>query len=156
MEFVGTEGERLAGKSEVTDLKCGILSVSQMVDRGYRVVFESSGSSLVRADGSRINLVRKGGVWELPCSMVRGDGSSSNRQTVTAIALPVEVDDTRTELEARALREVQRPGPEEVAKHNLTHLPHADWCPVCVSPRVHATSCITEIARAMSLEMKTV
>ena len=31
------------------------------------------------------------------------------------------------------LKDQKRPKPEEVAMHNLTHLPYASWCPVCVA-----------------------
>ena len=34
---------------------------------------------------------------------------------------------------AEPLKEQKQPKPEEVAVHNLTHLPYASWCPVCVA-----------------------
>ena len=34
---------------------------------------------------------------------------------------------------AEPLKDQKRPKPEEVAIHNLTHLPYASWCPVCVA-----------------------
>ena len=36
-------------------------------------------------------------------------------------------------LTAEPLKEQRQPKPEEVAVHNLTHLPYASWCPVCVA-----------------------
>ena len=35
--------------------------------------------------------------------------------------------------EAELLKEQKQPKPEEVAVHNLTHLPYASWCPTCVA-----------------------
>ena len=34
---------------------------------------------------------------------------------------------------AEPLKDQKMPPPEEVAVHNLTHLPYAPWCPVCVA-----------------------
>ena len=34
---------------------------------------------------------------------------------------------------AEPLKDQKRPKPEDVAIHNLTHLPYASWCPVCCS-----------------------
>ena len=34
---------------------------------------------------------------------------------------------------AEPLKDQKRPKPEEVAIHNLTHLPYASWCPECVA-----------------------
>ena len=34
---------------------------------------------------------------------------------------------------AEPLKDQKRPKPEDVAIHNLTHLPYASWCPVCVA-----------------------
>ena len=33
---------------------------------------------------------------------------------------------------ARGLRQPQQPTPRQIAEHNLTHLPHRNWCPICV------------------------
>ena len=39
-------------------------------------------------------------------------------------------------MEARGLPEVCQPTAEEVAKHNLTHLPYKRWCKWCVAARM--------------------
>ncbi len=50
--------------------------------------------------------------------------------------MPAEVDADTSAPAAIGLRYVQRPDdPEEVTRHNLTHLPHASWCPICVPAR---------------------
>ena len=33
---------------------------------------------------------------------------------------------------ARGLRQPQQPTPQQIAEHNLTHLPYRNWCPICV------------------------
>ena len=33
---------------------------------------------------------------------------------------------------ARGLRQPQHPTPQQIAEHNLTHLPYRNWCPICV------------------------
>ena len=33
---------------------------------------------------------------------------------------------------ARGLRQPQQPTPQQIAGHNLTHLPYRNWCPICV------------------------
>ena len=33
---------------------------------------------------------------------------------------------------ARGLRQPQQPTPQQIADHNLTHLPYRNWCPICV------------------------
>ena len=35
----------------------------------------------------------------------------------------------------RGVPEPKAPSPEAVARHNLTHLPYASWCPHCVAAR---------------------
>ena len=32
---------------------------------------------------------------------------------------------------ARGLRQPQQPTPQQIAEHNLTHLPYRNWCPIC-------------------------
>ena len=34
--------------------------------------------------------------------------------------------------QARGLRQPQQPTPQQIAEHNLTHLPYRNWCPICV------------------------
>ena len=38
-------------------------------------------------------------------------------------------------LQARALPSPKQPTPAQIALHNLTHLPYADWCWICVASR---------------------
>ena len=33
---------------------------------------------------------------------------------------------------ARGLRQPQQPTPQQIPEHNLAHLPHRNWCPICV------------------------
>ena len=33
---------------------------------------------------------------------------------------------------ARGLRQPHQPTPQQIAEHNLTHLPYRNWCPICV------------------------
>ena len=34
--------------------------------------------------------------------------------------------------EAHRARQPQQPNPQQIAEHNLTHLPYRNWCPICV------------------------
>ena len=36
---------------------------------------------------------------------------------------------------ARPLSSPQTPTPAQIARHNLTHMPYAAWCPYCVACR---------------------
>ena len=33
---------------------------------------------------------------------------------------------------AKGLRQPEQPAPQQIAEHNLTHLPYRNWCPICV------------------------
>lgn len=39
------------------------------------------------------------------------------------------------EREPRVLKDLGRPTPDEVEKHNVTHMPFRSWCPACVAGR---------------------
>ena len=47
----------------------------------------------------------------------------------------VDGDDGSVVQAARALPEPKKPTREEVARHNINHLPYRNWCPHCVSCR---------------------
>ena len=47
----------------------------------------------------------------------------------------VDADDGSVVQVARALPEPKTPSREEVARHNINHLPYRNWCPHCVSCR---------------------
>ena len=53
-------------------------------------------------------------------------------------AAPEELDEE--EVQAKTPKQPQRPSPEEVAAHELTHLTYAPWCAECVAGRGHEDS----------------
>ena len=54
---------------------------------------------------------------------------------------------------ARGLRQPQQPTPQQIAEHNLTHLPYRNWCPICVqrTPRQLQETTITTTCHSSRL-----
>ena len=126
-------------RCEVSDIGKGILSVSQLVDKGYKVVLPSGGdggSRIVKQDGQTLQLKRQGGVFMLPCDLLQE--RVEPRACLETMPLDVALREQRNPVDSGlggpspvAVRSVQRPANrEEVERHNLTHLPHAAWCEV--------------------------
>ena len=70
--FKTESGVTINCRFEVSDIGRGILSVSQLVDKGYEVIFASDkdgGSRIVSQDGQTLQLRRQGGVYMLPCDL---------------------------------------------------------------------------------------
>lgn len=124
----------------MSDIGKTILSVAQLVDKGYTV--ELAERSVVRSpSGEEMPLERKGGMFCLPAKLIGACGQfgtlpllSSARGTDRVIeALPVDVPAEGGPPAPRAVPRVQGPASDEERQmHLLTHLPHAGWCDVCV------------------------
>ena len=133
--FKTESGVTINCRFEVSDIGKGILSVSQLVDKGYKVIFagdDDGGSRIVKQDGQTLQLRRERGVYMLPCDL------QQKRAEPQAFlqTMPVDVDSGPGGPGAVAVRSVQKPASrEEVERRNLTHLPHAAWCEVCVPAR---------------------
>ena len=72
--FRTESGVTVSCRFEVSDIGKGILSVSQLVDIGYWVVFASDkdgGSHIVKQDGQTLRLKRQGGVFMVPCELLQ-------------------------------------------------------------------------------------
>ena len=69
-------------------------------------------------------------VEDAPIGLERGESARGNQEPETI---------TTTEGECvhvpRGAPEPKTPAPDVVARHNLTHLPYAPWCPHCVAAR---------------------
>ena len=71
---------------------------------------------------------RDGGVGE------RGDAVDAEGSEERGLAvMPVEEGEESTK--AKALRQPYQPTPEEIAEHELTHIPFRDWCVHCMKGR---------------------
>ena len=67
-----------------------------------------------------------------------GTGGASSSTTRIGDAVNTEHEEDEQETEAAPIRVQKDPGcptAEEVETHNLTHLPHRSWCPICVKAR---------------------
>ena len=74
------------------------------------------------------------GEWEdIVRSGLLDDEHGSNKPLMEDIMIDAD-DGSGTRL-ARGIPEPRQPSKEQVARHNLTHLPYASWCPHCVACR---------------------
>ena len=56
----------------------------------------------------------------------------AKKMTITKFAA---VSTRRTPSESRIAKDPQQPTEQDIKEHNVTHLPHCSWCPVCVKAR---------------------
>ena len=76
-------GARKQVCAQVADVNKALLSVSQMCNKGHRVVFDSVGSFIQdKESGEMIPFVQRGSTYTLNC-MVRADGSAGVRPVFT-------------------------------------------------------------------------
>ena len=71
----------------------------------------------------------------VPCSPVAKATSSTSGPQADVREGEVRGDDEGVAREAVPLPDVPEPSPQEVARHNLTHLPFRRWCKWCVMAR---------------------
>ena len=114
-----------------------------MVDRGFRVIFETSdGVDVSRAEHDALNLevkfMRRGKIFELGWEC--GDDT---------LLCPVDGGNVAVGDDAavRGRASAADPSPQEVLDHEATHEPYRQWCASCVAgrwvadPHLQAASC---------------
>ena len=151
-------------KFEVVNVHSPILSVAALADNGHRVSFAYQSATLHTARGD-VPLVRMRGLWFLPVVLegrpgkqyILVDSGASCHVCPPSFARPQDMTVAPVEVEAPPPGEdVAQPGPEavrqdeslaeaakqpnqptaeEVARHELTHLPAKAWCEVCTRGR---------------------
>ena len=142
---------------EVTDVHCAILSVSQLLKGGHKIEFEKDRAFFHHVSGVRLPLLARNGLYFL-----RTEVRSLEMITETARWVAPLVEDVETEHRAipgqplgqpeamaldhedepprplglaRGLPVPLLPSAEEVARHELTHMPAQPWCDACIRGR---------------------
>ncbi|CAE8735976.1 unnamed protein product [Polarella glacialis] len=116
------EGSIVQMDFDIMDVKRPIVSVMKMMKVGHRVVFETGNCHIRRPDGRAPPMQELG-----DACVLRGKVVEEGRRHLHM--MPVEV-------EPRPIPQHQGPASrEERERHELTHLPHAPWCQVCVKAR---------------------
>ena len=138
---------------EVVDVRYPILSEAGLVTNGHSVTFRGQAEQRT-ADGAVAPLTRIRGLWYLLVwidnnrELVLVDSSAACRVCTSTIEkgtetlAPVAVDVRDLEPQpvrqdaplAEPMRKPNCPTPEEIARHELTHLPAATWCEACEGP----------------------
>ena len=72
--------------------------------------------------------------WNDPSESYLYEAPPPNQERITDGDM-VDADEGVAYQKARTIPEPRRPTREEVARHNLTHLPYCSWCPHCVACR---------------------
>ena len=75
---------------EVGTVKCNVISVARLCDKGCEVVFSSSGGSVTRG-GKSIELNRRGGLFFMKLAKARP--ARQPAELPAALAAPVELDE---------------------------------------------------------------
>ena len=71
MAFQCKDGRVLQGEFAVSDIGTTILSVAQLVDKGYTVEFSENNSVVRSPTGYEMPLMRGGGMLHLPAYLLR-------------------------------------------------------------------------------------
>ena len=132
-------GLLLKGRFQVapasTKLRRPIVSVSQVVDQGNEVIFNSQGGRIVnKRTGHEIPIFRSHGVFNLKAEVL---GPTAMQHQIMSVT-DQDHDETDESQAAKPLPQPRKPSPEEVAAHELTHLPYRSWCSHCVRGRGRA------------------
>ena len=128
--LLGANNFPVTVKFEVADVVRPILSVHKLVTRGYDVVFGSNGCYIAKGDmklrlethGSAHYLRLQAGQWNSPQSVF------------PVVADPI-LDQEESTQPPQVIRSPVEPSAEERRNHEATHLPFAQWCPVCVEAK---------------------
>ena len=147
--FAGSPA-RLKVAFTVLNVRRPILSVGSLLKHGHGVIFDRANPCLLLRDDStksvhRVPMEARGNTF-----VVLGRSVSSLLAPVTmdgaaaagVSAVPGGPQADRAVLEqlaeeeqARAFANPNRPDEETVERHNLTHLPAAGWCDICIRSR---------------------
>ena len=137
-----------------------LMSVAEMVDANYSVIFERDdrgvdrSRSIDRETGEVLYFVRRNNVYEVDWAVMPydelanepkgdlnalGDVEVSQSSRLAPIPEPADVSTAITsEVEgpaARAARQPQEPTQDEVRQHEVSHEPYRAWCASCVAGR---------------------
>ena len=132
---------------EVSSVRRNVLSVGRLVKAGVTVHLSPEGCWMQR-NGRKVNVRQRGNVFCVPGRIMRQSGQETIVAPLEADGGDVVVADEGAAAPAAVAaadpvmagppllgpRPV-RPSPDKVAQHELTHLPFAAWCPVCVCGR---------------------
>jgi len=120
---------------EVTNVRMPVMAVSEINDRGFDVLFSKNGSKIFN-EHEEIRVERKNNKFVMPVTtMMREDIPQKSAQVM---ALGEEETVMRGDGPETVMRELpvpSKPSEAEVRQHNLTHMPHQSWCPVCIKAR---------------------
>ena len=82
-------------------------------------------------EANKINVV-----WQTIVQQEFFDDNTHYSQLSGILASDIELEDSNMEARpATTLRTPTTPSPQEVAQHNLTHMPYRSWCPICVQSK---------------------
>ena len=63
------------------------------------------------------------------------DSEHGSKETHLIEGESIDADDGNVTVEARGVPAPRQPTKEDIARHNLTHLPYRAWCPHCLAAR---------------------
>ena len=74
--------------------------------------------------------------WQTVVQQEFFDANTHDPQLSGISASDIDLEDSNMEARpATTLRSPTTPSPQEVAQHNLTHMPYRSWCPICVQSK---------------------
>eukprot|EP00971_Amphidinium_carterae_P349424 6491013-Amphidinium_carterae.2 len=137
----------------VADVREGLLSVLEIVDKGFKVVFDKDGSYAEhKTSGERLAIACKTGT-EWRTSPASSGGSRSLWGSRTCVPrgrergerqdrkgpwerLTEEGEQTgEQEVSVKVRRRPEEPTAAEVLRHSVLHEPYRSWCRICVAAR---------------------
>ena len=142
-------GEECTLRMQITDADRALLGVSCVCDSGHTVTFrKGTGEPVIgfqqasvtnRSGGIAVSPICVKGMRQevLPLDMSNEEiGAKEIDESADHMAEDIIFEDEFKEaLEPVAASDPGAPTAKEIATHNLTHLPHQAWCPVCVGAR---------------------
>ena len=147
--FAGSSA-RLKVAFTILNVRRPILSVGSLLKHGHGVIFDRTNPCLLLRDDStksvhRVPMEARGNTFVVRgrsmCSLlafVMMEGAAAvpgGDRAVLEQAMDEQPRELAEEEQARALANPKRPDEETVERHNLTHLPAAGWCDICIRSR---------------------
>ena len=135
---------------EVVDASRALLSVSAILDKGWRVNFDPDRPMIVK-EAMKLHLERRGGLYLFEgavqevcdeqfgnyevCDVMPIESGQAMDIGPVAEHLHEDVREQIPEAQPRELALPELPDAMVIRRHNLTHAEMASWCPVCVQAR---------------------
>ena len=134
---------------EVADVRRAIFSVGVMEEHGWRTTIDKNEKAIVR-DQVHLPMTMEGRLYIVTATVlkvVRATGALNGVlvmpldmeehaddavEDITGTQAPARLEDVQLPRETRL---PQDPHPAEKRLHSLTHIPHRDWCDICVKAR---------------------